>query len=198
MDRKMFESDLSFSHSYQLTEPPELPGSGGSDLALYYYPPPLGRPEHDGLWVRCCPQSGEDWIGVFAGEYGSPPAISKILSTPDPNRMCVISGGRGYVINSSKPTQWETIPIFPITYASSAPDHRFLVFGTFSCLIAWNNKVVWRTNVTIDRLTVTSLNSDRIEGHGYDPGRGAKDPFVIETGTGTVHDPEVRHSHWSS
>ncbi len=162
----VFESDLSFPHSYELTEPPELPGSGERDLAVYYYPPLLGRPERDGLWIRCCPQSGDHWIGVFIYEYGSPPAIHKILSTPDLNRVCVISGGRGYIVNISKPTEWETVPVFPITYASSVPDHRFLVFGSFDRLIAWSSSVVWRANVAVDGLTVTSLTSDRIEGYG--------------------------------
>jgi hypothetical protein len=194
----MFESDLSFPHLYQLTEPPELPGSGTSGLAIHYYPPPSRRPERNGLWVRCCPESGNDWIGVFADECGSPPAISKILSSPDPNRVCVISGGRGYIVNSSKPTEWVAVPIFPITYASSVPAHRFLVFGTFSRLMAWNDKVVWKTDFAIDGLTVTCLTSDRIEGSGYNPGLGADDPFVIETGTGTIRDSDVRHSSWRS
>jgi hypothetical protein len=184
MGRNMFEPDLSFPHTYRLTEPPELPGSGTSGLAIYYYPPPSRRPERDGLWVRCSPQFGSDWVGVFAGEYGSPPATSKILSTPDPDRVCVISAGRGYIVNCSKPTEWEAVPIFPITYASSVPAHRFLVFGTFSRLIAWNDKVVWQADVAIDGLTVTSLTSDRIEGYGYDPRLGVDDPFVIETGSG--------------
>jgi hypothetical protein len=106
----------------------------------------------------------------------------------------VIFGGRGYIVNSSKPTEWETVPVFPITYASSVPDHRFLVFGSFDRLVAWSSSVVWRANLAVNGLTITSLTSDRIEGYGYDPALGANDPFVIETATGSVRDSEVRRS----
>lgn len=184
----MFECDLTFPHSYRLTAPPELPGSGKGELAVYYYPPPSVRPERNGLWVRCCPEFGDDWIGVFANEYGSPPAVSRVLSTPDPNRLCVISGGRGYIVNNLRPTEWETIPVFPITYACSVPDRRFLVFSDFGRLTAWNGGVVWVANVAVDGLTITSLTADWIEGYGYDPGLGANAPFVVEMGTGLVRD----------
>jgi hypothetical protein len=184
MSLRMFETDFAFPHSYEVTDPPELAGSGMGNLLLYFYPPPMARPERDGAWIRCRPQYGAEWVGVFADEYPSPPAIYKIFSTPNPDRLLVVSGGSGYAVTSSNPSEWEIIPIFPITYAVSVPDHRFLVFGGFSDLLAWNGSVVWKTRLAVDGLTVTSLTSDRIKGYGYDPALGADDPFVIATASG--------------
>ena len=182
----MFESEFKFPHSYRLAEPTEISGAGTRETAVFYYPPPLTRSEHDGLWISCSPKSGDEWIGVFADEYLSPPAINKVLSTPDPNRMCVISGGRGYIVNSSLPGDWQVMPVFPITYAASVADCRLLVFGDFRSLSAWDGNIVWVANVAIDGLTVTNLNSDRIEGYGFDPSLGANVPFAVDVATGMV------------
>lgn len=198
MGANVFEIDLAFPHLYELSEPPELPGSGVSGLSQYYYPPPKGRTERDGLWIRCRPRAGKDWVGVFGDEYGTPPAISKVLSTPDPDRVCVISGGRGYVVNSSKPTEWRTVPFFPITYATPLLELRFLLFANFSSIVAWNNDVIWQATVAVYDLTITSVTADQIKGHGYDPALGADDSFVVETSTGRVHESEIRRSFWHS
>lgn len=78
----MFDTDLQFPHTYELSEPPEQPGSGRGNLQVHYIPTPEKREEHDGMWIRVRPAASEEWIGVFAGGYGSPPSINKLLSTP--------------------------------------------------------------------------------------------------------------------
>jgi len=183
----MLNSELLFPHSYELREPSELPGFGERDCPVHYFPPPPFRSEQDGVWVGVSPQAGEEWIGVFAEGYGKP-GITKILSTPNPNRVCIISCGGAYVVNALSPTEWECLPFLPITYACSIPARRFLLFATFSSLIAWNDGVIWQTQLAVDGLTITSVNPSRIEGYGYDPGQGADDEFLIDSNTGAELD----------
>jgi hypothetical protein len=179
----MLNSELLFPHSYELREPPKLPGSGARDLPVHYFPPPPFRSEQDGVWVRVSPDAGEEWIGVFAEGYGNP-GVTKILSTPNPNRVCIISRGGAYVVNAFSPTEWERLPFLPITYACSIPERRFLLFATFSSLIAWNDGVLWQSHLAVDGLTVTNVSPNRIEGYGYDPALGADDPFLVDSSTG--------------
>jgi hypothetical protein len=184
----MFESDFQFPHSYQVSDPPEFPGSGKSNIPLHNFPNLEKRPERDGLWIRIRPQIGEEWIGVFACPSSGPPAISKVLSTPDPNRVCVISGGQGYLVHTSKPSEWEIVPLFPVTNASSIVDCQFLLFASLSRIVGWNAGIVWEADLALDGLTITNVSSEQIEGYGYDPVSNTNDSFVIDTPTGKVHD----------
>lgn len=177
----MLTTELLFPRAYELREPPEMPSSGAYDLPVHYFPIPQSRPEQDGLWVRVSPHAGKEWIGVFA-EGG--PGATKILSTPDPKHLCVISGGRGYVVDALSPTEWESLPFLPITYACSIPELGFLLFGTFSNLVAWSDRVLWKSQLAVDGLTVTRVSPNRIEGYGYDPALGANDPFLVDASTG--------------
>ncbi len=179
----MLNTELLFPRAYELSEPPELPGSGAHDLPVHYFPPPPFRSEQDGVWVKVSPHAGEEWIGVFAEGYGNP-GVSKVLSTPDPQRVCIISGGGAYVVNAFSPIGWESLPFLPITYARSIPELRFLLFATFNSLIAWNDGVLWQSQLAVDGLTVTNVSPNRIEGYGYDPALGANDPFLLDSSTG--------------
>jgi len=182
----VLNTELLFPCAYELGEPPELPGSGTYDLPVHYFPAPSPRSERDGFWVRVSPNSGEEWIGVFAEGYGNA-GVSKILSTPDPKHVCVISRGGAYIVNALSPTEWESLPFLPITYACSIQELGFLLFGTFWALIAWNDDgVLWQSRLAVDGLTVTSVGPDRIEGYGYDPAQGANDHFLIDSRTGVV------------
>lgn len=176
----MLTTELLFPRAYELHEPPELPCSGAYELPVHYFPLPHSRSERDGAWVRVSPHAGGEWIGVFAEGYG----ISKILSTPDPKRVCVISGGTGYVVNALSPAEWESLPFLPITYACSISELGFLLFGTLSSLVAWSDRVLWHSQLAVDGLTITSVSPNRIEGYGYNPALDANDPFLVDARTG--------------
>jgi hypothetical protein len=94
----MLEIDLASSHSYEVEELPELPGSGGFDVPVFYFPQPKNRPEHNGLWLKVAPAIGKSWIGVFAFFFDPRHSFSRVVSTLDPDCVCVISGSAGYIV----------------------------------------------------------------------------------------------------
>jgi len=164
----MLEFDLAFLHNYVVEEFGELPGAGAPKMPLIYFPPPKGRPEHNGEWLRVKAKSGKTWVGVFAFGPGSRTAI---ISTPEPNTVCVVSRGGGYVVNAEAPEQWEEIPVCPVTDFRLMPEHKLLVFSDFIKLAAYgSNGLVWRSpRVCRDELKITDVTSETIEGTGYDP-----------------------------
>ena len=89
----MLEFDSAFPHHYVVEEFGELPGTGTFKARLIYFPTPKGRPEHNGEWLRVKAKSGKTWVGVFAFGPGS---RTGVVSTPEPNTVCVISKGAGY------------------------------------------------------------------------------------------------------
>jgi hypothetical protein len=115
------QSDRTFPQSYEVEELPELPGSGKFDVPVFYFPRPTKtRPEHDGVWLKIRAASGKPWVGVFDFGYREPPAISRVVSTPNPDRVCVISSGAAYIVKGEDPETWEQIPLM-----------RYLTFDRF-------------------------------------------------------------------
>jgi hypothetical protein len=104
--KRMTQLEMVFAHTYEVSEFPELPGSGWGKTPVHYFPRTQTRPEHDGIWIKVVPSTGLPWVGVFDFGYGVPPAISAILSAPNPGVLCVVSAGAGYLVKSDEPDAW--------------------------------------------------------------------------------------------
>jgi hypothetical protein len=183
----MLELDFTFPHSYQVEEVGEWPGTGSFGVPVIYIPQPKDRAEHEGLWLRLEAKSGQAWIGVFAFGYTSPPAFSRVISSPDPERVCVVSKGGGYIVNVEQPEVWERIPTIPVLDVRSVPEQKLLVFADFIRLAAYgSNKWAWRSQrLCWDELKITNITSETVEGTGYDPTNpGTETRFAVELRTG--------------
>src|SRR6476469_7399582 len=167
----MLDIDLTLPHSYEIEEVPELPGTGKFDVPLLYFPRPKTSREHDGLWIKIRAARGTPWIGVFAFGYSSPPAFSRVVSTLDPNRVCVISNGAAYIVKADEAETWEEVPVIPVLDMRLLPEHQLLVFSDFNRLTAYgSNGFVWRSpRVCWDELKIIRVTHDTIEGTGHDP-----------------------------
>jgi hypothetical protein len=113
---------------------------------------------HVGLWLRLKAKSEKTWTGVFAFGCPSPPAFSRFTSSPDPETVCVVSNGSGYIVNVEKPEAWEQIPTIPVLDVRSLPEQRLFVFANFIRLAACgSNKWAWRSRrLCWDRLKITA------------------------------------------
>jgi hypothetical protein len=184
----MLEIDLAFPHSYEIEELSELPGTGGFDFPLLYFPRPKTRPEHNGLWLKVSAPSGKSWVGIFAFGYPSPPAFSRVVSSPNPDRACIVSSGAAYVVKTDEPDTWERVPLMPVLDLRLIPDHQFLVLADLNRLAAYGrNGFAWRSpQVCWDELKVLNVTPDSIEGVGYDPTNSPsyESPFAVDIRTG--------------
>ena len=116
----MLETDFVFPHSYEVEGVPELPGTGKFGLQVLYFSEPSHRPEHNGMWLKIVPATGKSWIGVFAFLFDSPDSFSRVVSTPDPKRVCIISRSAGYIVKVEEPEIWEKI-VIPVLGACEQP-----------------------------------------------------------------------------
>jgi hypothetical protein len=182
----MIDIEFAFPHLYEVEDVPELPGSGKSSVPWLYFPRPVARPEHDGIYLKVVTPIGESWVGVFGFGYSSPPAISRVISTPNPQRICVISSGTAYFVTSNNPEEWETIDLMPITGVRSIAEHRLLVFADFSRLVAHDgNRVVWESpRLCWDDLQITEVDDEKIKGVGHDPTSADESHFAVDLKTG--------------
>src|SRR5579871_255470 len=128
--------ELLFPHRYEIKQVDDLPGSGSWPHPVHFFPGLKDRPEHDGEWIQIIPASGQPWIGVFRFGHPQPPAISKVLSTPDPDRLCMVSAGAVYQVRTDSPQQCEQLNIDPVTDVRAIPECALIVFATFHKLMA--------------------------------------------------------------
>jgi hypothetical protein len=181
----MLESDFTFLHDYVVEEFGGLLGRGALNVPLIYFPLLQGRPEHNGEWLKVKAKSGKTWVGVFAFGPGS---RSAVISTPEPNTACVISKGRGYLVNADSPELWEEVRICPVIDFRLLPEHQLLVVSDFTGLAAYgSNGLVWRSpRVCWDDLKITKVTSETVEGTGYDPTNSFKQEmrFAVDVKTG--------------
>ena len=183
----MLEIDLSTPHSYEVEELPELPGSGGFNVPLVYIPQPKNRPEHNGLWLKLTPPTGKSWIGVFAFLFESPRSFSRVISTFDADRVCVISRCAGFIVKVNEPGIWERVAV-PVLDVRLLPEHQLLVLSGYTELVAYGkNGLAWCSpQLCWDELKIVNVTRDTIEGTGYDPTNSItrESRFAVDIGTG--------------
>jgi hypothetical protein len=182
----LLEIDFTFPRAYEVEEVRELPGTGKLNVPVIFFPRPESRPEHDGLWLRISAMSGRKWIGVFKFGYSAPPAFSRVVSSPDPNRVCVLSNGAGYVVTADEPDIWARIPVTPVREVRSVPEEGLLILADFIRLAALDrNGLAWRSpRVCWDGLKIVTITGETIEGTGYDPTNSHESRFLVDLKTG--------------
>ncbi|HEV2399093.1 MAG TPA: hypothetical protein VGS27_19260 [Candidatus Sulfotelmatobacter sp.] len=183
----MLETDFVFAHSYETEGIPELPGTGTFGIPILYFPTPSHRPEHNGTWLKITPSTGNSWIGVFKFLFESPDRFSRVLSTPDPNRVCVVSGSAGYIVKVDEPEIWEEI-VIPVLGVQPLSKHKLLIFSDFTGLAAYGrNGLVWKSKqLCWDELRILKVTDTTIEGAGYDPTNSISNEshFAVDIATG--------------
>jgi hypothetical protein len=184
----MIEFDLTFPCSYEVEELREFPGTGKFSVPVYSFPRPDAGREVTGLWLKINPASGRAWVGVFAWGFPRGYIFSRILSTPDPARLCVISKSAAYIVNTEDPDIWEKVWTTPVLDVRLVPEHNILVFSDFTCLAAYGNGgLVWKSSrVCWDDLKIRNVTGETIEGTGYDPTNSIthESRFVVDLKTG--------------
>lgn len=181
----MLEIDLAFPHSYEVEELGELPGTGKLADPIIFFPAPKHRPEHNGLWLKVTAASGRTWIGVFAFSAST---FSRVVSSPDSSRICVVAKGSAYIVKVDEPEIWEQIPVIPVMDVRQLQEERLLIFSDFIRLAAYgSNGLVWRSpRVCWDGLKIVGVSRETIEGTGYDPTNAIthESRFVFDLKTG--------------
>jgi hypothetical protein len=182
----VIEFDRTYPHSYEIEELRDIPGSGGLNVPLFYIPKPKGRLEHDGLWLKFHAARAKTWVGVFAYGYPSPPAFSRVFSSPDLDKAYVVANGRGFLVTPSAPEKCEVLAALPVLEVRSIPEHKMFVFADFTRLAAYGSSgLVWRSpRLCWDGLKITTVTRDTIEGTGYDPTAPGRSRFLVDLRTG--------------
>jgi hypothetical protein len=177
--------DTTFAHSYKCEQLNETPGVGA--LPHYYYPGASTQGGHDGLLVEVRPEHGQPWLGTFAFGQVTPKGVSRILTTPDSQRLCIVSKGEGYFVSATTPTAWEAVRATPIIDVRSIRAQGIIVFADYTRLVAYDQMgMKWQTKrLTWDSLEIVEVTDAFIKGKFWDIRNEATASFVVDLATGT-------------
>jgi hypothetical protein len=125
---------------------------------------------------------------MFAsGKFGKA-GISRVLSMPDSERLCVVARGAGYVVTASKPDVWEAVRAIPITDVRAIPAAGLVVFADYTEMLAYGEDgPKWRTKrLAWDGLKILAVGDRTLMGEYLDIRQDAMQRFEVDLATGTA------------
>ena len=181
----MSDTDFSFEHRFQCEVLAELSGT--------HVPPRFFFPQdrlsgRDGVILRVEPEGAHSWIGVFAfGMFGKA-GITKVLSMPDPDMLCVLARGAGYAVSASKPSNYTEVQLHPIIDARSVKEAHLVVLANYTEMLAYDERGIrWRTNrISWSDLKITAVSNAIISGEYWDIRDEVVKTFEVNLSSGAV------------
>ena len=187
--------DLSFSHRWQAEILPARP------LILpprrYVYPRDAEEVERGALEVLIKPQKGgapglafetwgEPFLATCALGFRDPIVPTGVWSTPEPEKICAVSGGYAYIIDTQVPGCFTMIPYRPVLEVRAVHDPGLLVFVGHHSILAWSaNGQAWDSGKLSDEgVTITAIESGVLRGLGWEMLSDRERPFAVDLRTG--------------
>jgi len=98
--------------------------------------------------------------------------VTRIMSSPDPDGVIVISKGAAYLTKADDPNSAKQLPIHPVTDVRVITELGLVIFANFSRLFAYGaDGLRWESaHLCTDSLKILSVDGGTITGSGYDPG----------------------------
>lgn len=182
MGNEMYDETFTSAFATKLLD--ELPSASGP--AHYFYPGGTLAGGSDGVVAQVMPQSGAVWIGTFAfGNYGKS-AVTKVLNMPDPDHLCVVARGAGYLVSVRDPRRWESLKVLPIIDVRLLAAAKLAVFVNYTELVAYGAAGFrWRTKrLAWDSLKLVEVTDEKIVGEYWDIRADEMRSFEVDVATG--------------
>ena len=176
---------LGFAHDYRVEEVIEL-GMGLQVEKHFYFPGASEKGGRDGVLLRIIPVRGTSWVGTFAFGNDIPKAVTGVYSCPDPDSLCVISKGEGYLVSATEPTLWQRIDIYPILDVRIMKDVELLLFSDHTKIAAYDPQGHrWTTkDLSWDGIEITDVTTEQVCGLGWDSPMQRDVEFMVDLQTG--------------
>ena len=139
------------------------------------------------MLVEVRPEGVRPWLGTFGFGQVTPQGVSGIFDMPDPDRVCVVAQGEGYIIKATMPTVWETVRATPVIDVRPVLAREIIVFADYTTLVAYGPAgLKWETpRLTWHDLKITAVTDDFIHGEFWDVLNETTANFVVDLATGT-------------
>jgi hypothetical protein len=175
--------DARFPADYHCEVLDELPNRASP---RWYFPGGTQVGGRAGLIVGVQPALGDEWVGVFAFGDVSRRGVNAVLSMPNPQQVCVISRGEGYIVDAVSAREIEAISMIPILGVVPAPAKALWLMHDFSRVRAYGRDgLVWSTPaLSWDGIEILEVTDTELRGTAWDSPNHKHVPFAIDLATG--------------
>jgi hypothetical protein len=176
-----------FPTNYSISIDAELPPGGGHVANFRRGSPTPVTTGADGPLVSIEPQGSTPWLACFAKGYRNAGVLNAVLATPNPEVVCVVSGGAGFWVDTIRRTI-EDIRAFPIRQVEVAGG--LLIFCDFTKLAAYGaHGVAWVSkNLVSDGLVLEKADADKqvLICRGLDAATASQIQVIVDSKSGQV------------
>lgn len=176
--------DFSFPHDWQAeilaARPVILPARH------FTYPREAEEIERGALEVLVRPRENAPFLATCALGFRDPAAPTGLWSTPHSERLCAVSGGYAYLINTAAPERFTMLSYRPVLDIRAAVADGLLLFVSHHKILAWGrDSQAWETEKLSDEgVTVTSIETGVVRGTGWEMRSNKEIAFALEMRSG--------------
>lgn len=183
---KSIQIDNRFSKNYEYQILTEIPNGNSPH---FYYPGGQKNGGKDGILVKVIPNDAKEWIGTFAKGSISSNSLNCILSWVNPDKICIVSSGTGFVVDINFPEKYDELDIDPIFYAGSILERKLIIFASYTYISAYNNEgLCWETErISFDDLQVSDIDDSFVRGTYFDSRSNDRSKFKVDLSNGKVY-----------
>ena len=111
-----------------------------------------------------------------------------IWSTPEPEKICAVSGGYAYMIDTSSPERFTMVAYRPVLEVRPMVEDRLLLFVGHYSMLAWGDAgQAWESpRLSDEGVTITAISNGVLHGLGWEMMSDRERPFAIDLRTGRV------------
>jgi hypothetical protein len=188
------EIDLSFPHRWRaeiLTSRPVI-----LPARHFTYPTVAEEVERGALEVLVRPTadafdrspSVEQFLATCALGFRDPAVPSGLWSTPNPDKLCAVSGGYVYIIDTTAPEHFTMLPYRPVLQVRPIPEHNVLLFVGHQAIVAWGaDGEAWQSpKISDEGVTITQIEAGTLHGLGWNLMTDKETPFALDLTSGNL------------
>ncbi len=179
---EVYES-LLFPRSYEFELLEEIP----SVVSNNFFIPPYSDPENggpgNGLMLKIFPTNGTSWLCTVRGSM-SAVRQSKIYSMPDPDKICVVIGGDGYIFSTTSPNLCEAVKCIWVQDVKESLSRGLIIFSDYDIVVAYDSVgLKWKTKrFEADGITIKEVTETHVVVEYESMGEKKSSAIELETG----------------
>jgi hypothetical protein len=179
---------LHFEHRYEVEQVWETSGALGATRKLFF-PGGSEVSGRDGPLLKVVPFAGDAWIGAFASGHSSQ-SLNRVMSCPNPDEMCVIASGIGYIVQVDDPANCKRVRPDPVCDARAIVDCGLLILSDFTSVVAYGpDGFKWESlRVSSDGIEMVDVAEGRLSLVAWSAPEQAKIRVTLSLDDGSILD----------
>lgn len=152
----------------------------------FVYPREAEEVERGALEVLVRPEGAQPFLATCALGFRDPVAPTGLWSAPEPEKICAVSGGYAYVIDTTAPERFTMIAYRPVLAVRPAVEEGLLLFVGNRSILAWGCAgQAWESEKLSDEgVTFTGIENGVLRGMGWQMLTDKETPFALELKSG--------------